>query len=67
MTQPEIAHTYMTDFVIDNHGHFWWSERSNPTEWHGPFETEEEAERDSDIVLLGPNVKVVDGGKFGTA
>lgn len=36
-------------------------------EWHGPFNTEEEARTNSEVVLLGPDCKVTEGGMWDPA
>lgn len=48
-------------------GLVWWRERSKPTVFHGPFDTQEEAQRDSETAVFGPQCKIKEGGRLDDA
>jgi hypothetical protein len=46
----------------DIHGQWYWRETTrNDHSLHGPFRTESEAHRDSQIIVLGPQCKIEEG------
>jgi hypothetical protein len=65
------------DYGRDADGLWWWrvgDGRSpygryplDPDIHHGPFLTEAEAQRDSEITILGPQCKIEDGGTWDPA
>ena len=54
------------DYGKDALGLVWWRERNKPT-LHGPFASFDEAQRDSAVVMFGPQVRIHDGGKLDDA
>ncbi len=51
------------DYMTDNLGRVYWRERDKLT-LHGPFATHEEAQRDSEITVFGPQCAIREGGKL---
>ena len=68
------AQTFFT--VADGKRAWWWVETTEhmsneeavaTKEWHGPFGSEQEAEANKRLVLLGPDCKVTEGGRWDPA
>ena len=50
----------------DRLGQSWWRNQSD-LRMHGPFRTEAEAQRNSEIVTLGPECEIEHGGQWDPA
>jgi hypothetical protein len=55
----------LIDYGRDPNGQWWW--RSGSIGPRGPFATEAEAHRDSEVTMLGPQCKVRYGGRWDPA
>jgi hypothetical protein len=71
--KPKRPKRQVGDFVTVDYGtdasgqFFFWCDRSEPTQVHGPFRSLIEAEENSRVTLLGPQCEVEHGGKWDPA
>jgi len=63
----KVGEVVLIDYGRDASGQFWWIERSDPTSPHGPFPTEAEAQKDSEVTLFGGQCEIRDGGQWDPA
>jgi hypothetical protein len=66
--KPTIGEKILIDYARHD-GQWYWREstRNNHETWYGPFGTEQEAEKHSEITVLGPQCKVKNGGVWDPA
>jgi hypothetical protein len=63
----KIGEKILIDTGQGRDGKWYWRLRENPTDIHGPFASEREADRDAEVVVLGPNCKITRGGRWDPA
>jgi hypothetical protein len=51
----------IAEYGCDQQGRWWW--RSSDAT-HGPFATEKEARKHSEVTLFGPDCKIYEGGMW---
>jgi hypothetical protein len=61
---PALGEKVVIDYGRDQEGQWYWRERTrgNHNITHGPFPTKREAEKDSEVVTLGPQCKITETG-----
>jgi hypothetical protein len=65
---PPVGEKIEIETGQDIHGQWYWREtiRSDHT-LHGPFRTKREAQKDSEVTVLGPQCKITEGGQWNPA
>jgi hypothetical protein len=63
---PAVGELIEIETGQDIHGQWRETTRSDHT-LHGPFRTEREAQKDSEVTVLGPQCKITEGGLWNPA
>jgi hypothetical protein len=65
---PKLGEKIVIETGQDDHGNWWWREATRDDQTpHGPFRTKREAEKDSEVTVLGPQCKFSEGGAWDSA
>jgi hypothetical protein len=65
---PKLGEKIVIEYGRDVQGQWWWVETSRGDHTlRGPFRTEAEAQRDSEVTVVGPKCKINHGGVWDPA
>jgi hypothetical protein len=64
---PKLGDKVLVNYCRCSHGKWWWLSSWNNLGCHGPFLTESEAHRHSQMTIMGPQCEVKYGGQWDPA